>query len=808
MNDANKYLGFHRVIGPGSFEIGPVHIREKELLRQGVGGYFKGPWGPYEGPHRGTSAGSGKLRPMTPFIWDDLMLEQRVNQEYIDSEYVEVFNRLTETTIREIEYEKQATKRGRALSLAEAARIDQETTIKAIHSKASEYLAQNEITHSLYGQNPFFLMKELSFKKLHESLDLNHPNFVGAYDSIDKAYRAALELKRLSLGMHVLANQLPELSMRKDQANAVVPASREGERHLAAERLSVVNLETNIRFQLLPVFLAEKIVAVAGSTEGRSLSQSLIHYKMATDQIFNSEWAAVRPYVKANPKINAPLSKPELEALNNLVDLQANTNIGTRWQDYHVTLLHSENLRYLWETTNAFSGLITRAQEAERLEEQLRIAAEQEVRYLQEQARIAAEAEARRIAAEQARIAAEAEARRIAAERARIAAEAEAKRIADEQARAAAEVIRSANTFRASGTASAAGPLFMTSAGTVAVVETASVTLQAAIRTAITALGGMVASVGAEFVVGVAALFYSSKLGNGELPERYAFSAPLSDLTPHNGQDLNAVAAAGGTVDLPYRVSSKTAADGQSELFVVKTDGLYIPSKVGVIAATYSAEQNVYTATTSDVPPRTMTWTPIVSPGNSSTTSPAKQPVPPTYTGATVIPLEGILDTFPSAPEASFDDFITVFPLESGLPPSYTMFRDRREDPGVATGFGQPVSGIWLGAASQGEGAPVPSQIADQLRGREFKNFRGFREALWKAVANDRELAEQFLSNSISEMKKGRAPFVRKGDRVGGQLKFELHHAIYISNGGMVLDIDNIRVVTPRQHDAIHAGSN
>ncbi|WPN29927.1 S-type pyocin domain-containing protein [Pseudomonas sp. P5_109] len=823
MNDAEKYLGFHRKLGPGSFEIGPVYISEKEPSRQDIGGYFKGAWGPYEGPHRGTGAGSGKLRPITPFIWDDLMLEQKVNKEYIDSEYVEIFNRLAETTKREIEHEKQAAKMGRALSLAETAKIDQEVTIKAIQSKATEYRAHNEVAHSLYGHNPFFLMKELSFKKLHESLDLNQPSFVGAYDAIDKAHRAALELKRLSLGMHVLANQLPELSMKKDQANAGVSNDRDGQRRLAAERLSVVNLETNIRFQLLPVFLAERIVAVAGSIGGRSLSQSLIHYKAATDQIFNSEWAAVRPYVKANPNINAPLSKPEHEALNNLVDFQANTNIGKRWQDYHVALLHSENLRYLWETTVAFSGLIARAQEAESLEEQLRIAAEQEARYLQEQARIAAEAEAMRVAAEQtriaaeaeamrvaaeqARIAAEAEAMRVAAEQARIAAEAEAKRIADEQARAATEAIRSANTFRASGAASAAGPLFMTSAGTVAVIEAASVTLQAGIRAAISNLGGVVAGVGAGVVVGVSALFYSSKLGNGELPKRYAFSTPLSDLAPDIGQNLNAVAAAGGTVDLPYRVSSKTAADGKSELFVVKTDGLTVPSKVSVVAATYNAKQSVYTVTTEDVPPRTFTWTPVVNPGNSSTISPAEQPVPPVYTGATVTPVEGRLDTFPSVSEASFDDFITVFPVDSGLPPVYTMFRDRREDPGVATGFGQPVSGIWLGAASLGEGAPVPSQIADQLRGREFKNFRAFRETFWKAVSNDPELAKHFDVGVLATMKKGRAPIAKESEQVGRRVRFELHHKKYISEGGGVYDIDNINAVTPKNHIETHKGS-
>lgn len=97
-----------------------------------------------------------------------------------------------------------------------------------------------------------------------------------------------------------------------------------------------------------------------------------------------------------------------------------------------------------------------------------------------------------------------------------------------EQARLAAN----ANTFRAPGSVSVARPLFMTSAGTVAVVETAAITLQTAIRAAITALGGLVASVGAGFAVGVSALFYSSKLANGELPERYAFRTPLSDLAP------------------------------------------------------------------------------------------------------------------------------------------------------------------------------------------------------------------------------------------------------------------------------------
>ncbi|MBD8270482.1 MULTISPECIES: S-type pyocin domain-containing protein [Pseudomonas fluorescens group] len=470
--------------------------------------------------------------------------------------------------------------------------------------------------------------------------------------------------------------------------------------------------------------------------------------------------------------------------------------------------------------------------------EAARIAAEVEAKRVADEAaaveaaRVAAEAEAKRIAdeaaaAEAARIAAEVEAKRVAdeaaaAEAARVAAEAEAKRIADEaaaaeaaeaariaaeaaeQARLAAEAIRVANTFRAPGPASAAAPFVITSAGTIAVIEAAAVTLQTAIRSAIAALTSLAAGTASGLLVGVSALIYSPKLANGELPERYTFSTPVSDLTPELSQDLPAIAAAGGTVDLPVRLSSKTAADGQSEVIVVKTDGVTIPSKVRVVAATYNAEQNLYSVTTGDAPPRTLTWTPIVDPGNSSTTLPAEQPAPPVYTGASVTPVEGRIDTFPGVADAGFDDFVTVFPADSGLPPIYVMFRDRREDPGVATGVGQPVSGTWLGAASQGEGAPIPSQIADQLRGKEFKNFREFRETFWKAVASDPELAKQFILTNRDRMITGKAAKSRKADAVGKRSSFELHHIDEVAKGGDIYNIENMRVLTPKRHIDIH----
>lgn len=59
------------------------------------------------------------------------------------------------------------------------------------------------------------------------------------------------------------------------------------------------------------------------------------------------------------------MSKPELEALSELVYLQNNTPLGTKWLSYHDALLKAESARHLTATSNAFSGLVERADEAE-----------------------------------------------------------------------------------------------------------------------------------------------------------------------------------------------------------------------------------------------------------------------------------------------------------------------------------------------------------------------------------------------------------------------------------------------------------
>ncbi|QXH44864.1 S-type pyocin domain-containing protein [Pseudomonas xanthosomatis] len=256
----------------------------------------------------------------------------------------------------------------------------------------------------------------------------------------------------------------------------------------------------------------------------------------------------------------------------------------------------------------------------------------------------------------------EAEIDRIAAE---AAAQAEAARIAAHH-----ELMRQANTFSAAGAAAIAGPLLVTPAGTVL----STLSLLGEIKASITALKGLGSGVLAGFAVGTFAMLYPSRLGNGELPARYVLQTPLAELDPHLASTLANGSAATPLVELPYRFGSKPGEAGSSEIFTATSDGQLVPPQVRVIAATFDTQRNLYSATTADVPPRTLTWTPVVTPGDASTVTPIEHIEPPVYEGATLKPVEARVDSYPGLGDASWDDYVIVFPADSGLPPLYVLF--------------------------------------------------------------------------------------------------------------------------------------
>lgn len=246
------------------------------------------------------------------------------------------------------------------------------------------------------------------------------------------------------------------------------------------------------------------------------------------------------------------------------------------------------------------------------------------------------------------------------------------------------------------------------------------------------------------------------------------------------------------------RLHIKHLPEGAIDLYGFYTGGKPSWENVPVIAAVPRGDQFV-----ADIGQGIeLIWTPATNPNDVLGI--------PTLEGAPALPSvwvyppteksDQILVTPVHPPE--YQDAIIWFP-STDIHPIYITLSLRHE-PGVVTGQGQDVTGIWLENAGRELGAPVPSQIADQLRGEQFSSFDAFRKKFWKTVGTDTTLSNQFISANRKRMLAGKAAKLRETDRVGGRSTYELHHVEKISEGGEVYDVDNLRVVTAKRHIEIH----
>jgi RHS repeat-associated protein len=135
-----------------------------------------------------------------------------------------------------------------------------------------------------------------------------------------------------------------------------------------------------------------------------------------------------------------------------------------------------------------------------------------------------------------------------------------------------------------------------------------------------------------------------------------------------------------------------------------------------------------------------------------------------------------------------------------------------RRTRGVATGGTKLAEGAggWL-RGTHGNAGLVPKEVADRMRGKEFRDFDHFREEFWLAVSQEPRLTEQFSPQNVGRIQKGWAPRVVQGQQLGDQTSYILHHRTPIGQGGGVYDLDNIAIVTPRFHKdvldpALHYG--
>lgn len=307
----------------------------------------------------------------------------------------------------------------------------------------------------------------------------------------------------------------------------------------------------------------------------------------------------------------------------------------------------------------------------------------------------------------------------------------------------------------------------------------------------------------------IGAGFYSSNEGEGSDRPLGWEKPTLVGSFPVSGMGLSPATPLPqqGEIDLPVRMLMADKDDWTS-VYAVKPDAVQVAAKVKVAVAQFDPLHGVYTFTTDNQPPRTFTFTPARPPGMDIGTvlpQPVGAPDFPQHTGTDITFLATKPDmVFLALEEGDFHDYIIWFPADSGLEPVYVYLKTPRDEPGVVTGHGQQVSGVWLAGAGKDLGVPIPAQIADKLRGKRFSNFDRFREAFWQEVGNDPELAGQFKSGNLGNINNGKAPSPRETEQVGGRVKYELHHVKLISKGGAIYGIDNLRVLTPKRHIEIH----
>lgn len=88
--------------------------------------------------------------------------------------------------------------------------------------------------------------------------------------------------------------------------------------------------------------------------------------------------------------------------------------------------------------------------------------------------------------------------------------------------------------------------------------------------------------------------------------------------------------------------------------------------------------------------------------------------------------------------------------------------------------------------------------MRDQFRGREFKSFGAFDEALWRTLGENRLLASSFEALNKKRIEHGFAPYAPKNTWVGENREFELRYQERPEFWDDPFNLDQIRIKTPQ----------
>ncbi|MHC8286101.1 S-type pyocin domain-containing protein [Pseudomonas sp. XS1P51] len=307
-----------------------------------------------------------------------------------------------------------------------------------------------------------------------------------------------------------------------------------------------------------------------------------------------------------------------------------------------------------------------------------------------------------------------------------------------------------------------------------------------AVSRAVTALG----SVAATLTVGQTAIFmagiaYPSELGNGELtPEQrhqLSVAVPAEALELHDRQELQAAADAGDSVEVEYRFKPVAAPEGTA--IIVVGSGGDIDSRVPVVNAVLDPQTGIYTAEIPGSPTRHVQFTPDATP-QADITSQARLTV-----------TEPQVQDIPAGVDWRIQDCIVCVP---GLPPTYLSFNVPPMGTGVVNGTGQVATADWWKSVSQAAGAAIPSQIGDQFRGREFKSFEAFDEALWRTIGEHSALTHPLDEVNKKRVEQGFAPYAPKSTWVGASREYELRYQERPEFWADPFNLDKVSIKTPQ----------
>ncbi len=220
-------------------------------------------------------------------------------------------------------------------------------------------------------------------------------------------------------------------------------------------------------------------------------------------------------------------------------------------------------------------------------------------------------------------------------------------------------------------------------------LETHRVALQKAIRSAVAEFTWQITS-GVQDHQGQYAAVLQFDFSSRAEVGRYGLSVPLLELLPIEGQDWQSLAATGGEVELPFRMSSGTytvppgtMSQGLREIktllqvAITPTNGSVLSSRVRVRAAVWNEQMKTYCFTADGPVPAIVSWS---APANLETIS-TLTPAPEYRLGFLRSSLVPVLESFSDMAAVRFDDYVVVFPPASGQDPLYIMFRDGREYP-------------------------------------------------------------------------------------------------------------------------------